>query len=273
RQDSIAGYVRAMQRHALDLTETWRPGETLEVPDEMYRLVLITLLDVLFSADIGPPAILDLQRSLPIVMRGVLVRTLLPEFVNQILRVNRRFDVAMGRLRAIIDDVVDGYRADNADPDLLTILMSKRNPVTGQPLSREQVHDQLLTILIAGVEAPGGTLAWLFHELARHPDVEERLHAEVDAVGDRPMEYEDVVKLDYTNRVIKEVTRLYSVSVFMRRAIAPVEVGGVHIPAGTEVAYSLRALHHDPNLYPEPHRFDPDRWQPERTQNLARYDF
>jgi cytochrome P450 len=151
-----------------------------------------------------------------------------------------------------------------------------RLPVIGHGsplLRRPQVQDELLTILVAGVEAPGATLAWGFHELARHPEVEQRLHDEIDAVlAGRPPGYDDVAKLEYTNRVVKEAMRLYSVSVFMRRAIAPVLIGGVRFPADTEVAYSLHALHRHPEAYPAPHRFDPDRWLPARANHLSRHN-
>ncbi|KUN91615.1 cytochrome P450 [Streptomyces caeruleatus] len=79
----------------------------------------------------------------------------------------------------------------------------------------------------------------------------------------RPVRYEDFPKLDYTNRVLNEASRLHSLPFFMRRAIQPLTIGGVSIPPGTEMGFSLYALHKDPSVYPGPERFDPHRWLPD----------
>jgi cytochrome P450 len=102
--------------------------------------------------------------------------------------------------------------------------------------------------------------------------VQQRLATEITSVvGDRPVVFEDLPGLTYTRQVISETLRLHAVPLLMRRAVAPVRLAGVDLPVGTEVAFSLYALHRDPRFYPDPDRFDPDRWEgeDEKTRRIA----
>jgi cytochrome P450 len=141
-------------------------------------------------------------------------------------------------------------------------------------MSDQQVHDEIATLLTAGTETTAVTLAWFFHELGQHPEVQRRFHAEIDQVlAGRQVTFDDIPKLEYTRRIISEVLRKYPLLILMRRARTDVDLGGVHIRPGTEVALSQYALHHDPHLYPDPARFDPDRWLPDRAARLPRGAF
>jgi len=122
-----------------------------------------------------------------------------------------------------------------------------------------------------GVETVASTLAWAFHELAGNPEAEERLLAEIDTVvGDRPVGFEDIPKLEQTRRVVDETMRLHAVTMLMRRTVEPVEIGGALIPAGAEFGISLYGIHRDPGVFDHPTRFDPDRWLPDRRADLPR---
>ncbi|MFI2367077.1 cytochrome P450 [Streptomyces sp. NPDC018833] len=94
-----------------------------------------------------------------------------------------------------------------------------------------------------------------------------------DVVGDRPVAVEDVPRLEAVRRVLDEVIRLHGVTMLMRRATAPVELGGYTLPEGTEVGFSLYAMHRDPDLYEDPDGFDPDRWLPERRAAVSRQSY
>jgi cytochrome P450 len=136
-------------------------------------------------------------------------------------------------------------------------------------MSDAQVCDEVISLLIAGTETPAITLAWAFHALADHPEAEQRLHAEIDAViGESPISKHTITELEYSGRILNEILRLHPVLVFTRRAITQTVLGGLCIPPGTEVAYSPYALHRDPGIYLEPTRFDPDRWLPDRAVYL-----
>lgn len=136
------------------------------------------------------------------------------------------------------------------------------------------MRDELVTILFAGTETSAATLTWAFHELAGNPEAEQRAVDEVHAVvGQGPVEAHHVPHLKYLAQVVDETARLHALPLLMRRAIEPVELGGVTLPAGTEIGFSLYALHQDRRLYPDPQRFDPDRWAPENSDGRPREAF
>lgn len=171
--------------------------------------------------------------------------------------------------------VVASWRADGTDHgDLLSMLMLARDEDTGEAMTDQQVFDEVLILLTAGSETTAVALTWLFHEIARNSEIEQRIRSELDDVlSDRPMTLADVPKLEYTGRVINEVLRMYPLWILMRRALVDVELGGVRLPAGTEIMFSPYSLHFDPRFHEDPDRFDPDRWLPERAARLPKGAF
>jgi len=170
-----------------------------------------------------------------------------------------------------LEELIRTYQADPVDHgDLLSMLVRARDAETGAAMSATQVRDELVTMLVAGTETTGRLLSWLCYELGGNPEVEARLWDEIDTVlAGRPVTFDDLRELRYTQRLIKEVLRLHNpVWVSMRRTTVPVELGGVRIPANADLFYSPATLHRDPALYPEPLRLDPDRWLPERAGSL-----
>ena len=100
------------------------------------------------------------------------------------------------------------------------------------------------------------------------------MHAEVDEVlGGRPVTVDDIGRLTYVRQVVDEVLRLYPLWMLMRRTLEDGELGGVRLPAGSEVIVSPHALHHDPASFPDPDRFDPGRWEPSRAAELPKGAF
>ncbi|MCH0543090.1 cytochrome P450 [Streptomyces sp. MUM 203J] len=262
-RSQIAGHAQRMGRNAEEMAASWSAGRLVAVDEEMRRFALSSVADMIFSGDVGRRAVEEVHRSCPVIMEGMLVRTLMPKALDRLpIPLNRRFDAAAARLRAIIDEVIEEYgEGDRERQDLLSLLMTGRDPETGEGMSAVQLRDELITILFGGTETAATTLSWVFHELARHPEVEKRLHAEVDAVvGDRCVRVEDLPRLTYTTHVLNETLRLHSALVFTRKVLSPVTLGGVRVAAGSELAYSPYALHRDPGSFRDPGRFDPDRW-------------
>ncbi|MET1073460.1 MAG: cytochrome P450 [Umezawaea sp.] len=274
--ERIALYTSAMARAAADLTATWRPGEVRVLEEDTQALAVTVVGEALFSTGIGERAIDEVRRSIFTVLKQGMVRALSPSFVEKLpLRGNREFDGAVARLRSIVLDVVRGWREDGVDRgDLLSTLLMAQDADTGAGMSDDQVHDEVMTLLVGGIETTALALAWTFHELARHPEVERRVHAEVDEVlAGRAPTFADVGKLVYLRQVVNEVLRMYPVWFLMRRTLAPVELGGVTLPEGAEVIFSPHALHHDPASFEQPHRFDPDRWSPDRAATIPQGAF
>lgn len=264
-RDRIAGYAEVMVRAATALTSSWTPGEVRVVEDDMQGLAVTVVGEALFSTELGPRVVDEVRRSVFVVIKQGMVRALSPSFVEKLpLPGNREFDRAVARMRALVMEIIDARRAEGATArdhgDLLSTLLAAQDEA-GDGMTDEQVYDEVLTLLTAGIETTALGLAWAFHEVARHPEVEERLVEEFDEVlGGRPVTFADVPRLKYAAAVVNEVLRMYPLWILMRRAVAPVDLDGVELPVGAEVIVSPHALHHDPASFPDPHRFDPGRW-------------
>ena len=174
--------------------------------------------------------------------------------------VNDTLNMLIERTRKIVEDsdeeFVEEYMS-KADPSILNFLIASGDDVTSK-----QLRDDLMTLLIAGHETTAAVLTWTTYLLATHPDVKERVAAEVDEVcGDRKPTIEDMMNLKYTTRVINESMRLYpQPPVLIRRALEPVTLDGYKIEPGTDFFISVWNLHRNPRLWEEPDRFNPDRF-------------
>lgn len=271
-RDRIAHYTDKMQLAVARLSESWKPGQIREINEDMQALAVTIVGEALFGTEFGRRAIDEARHSIPIVIRQGMIRALSPAFVGKLLvRGNRRFDQAVRGMRAVVGALIADWRAAGVDRgDLLSMLLMARDE-DGEAMTDQQAYDEVVTLLSAGIETSALALAWLFHEIGANPDVERRVHEEVDQVlAGRPCGFEDIQKLTYTKQVINETLRMYPIWILMRRALRDVLLGGVRLPAGTEVTVSPHALHHDPRYFPEPTRFDPDRWAPDRVADVPR---
>jgi cytochrome P450 len=181
------------------------------------------------------------------------------------LPMNRRFDRAFADLRDAISRVMLAYRRGTAEPGragMLAMLLAARDEETGKGMTDEELCNQIVSVTMAGSETAATAMAWLFYELARHPEIEERVRAETEeVVGDRDFTMADVGNLPYSRRVLQELMRVRQpILVISRRAVRDFPLGSGHVRAGTELFYSPYAVHRDPELFPDPLRFDPDRW-------------
>ncbi|MEU0882949.1 cytochrome P450 [Lentzea sp. NPDC005914] len=274
-RDRIAGYANTMVRATRELVDGWRPGEVRRIEEDVQGLAVTIVGEALFSTEIGERAVDEARRSIFVIVKNGIVRALSPGFVEKLpIPANREFDAAIDRMRAIVQEVIASWRVDGTDQgDLLSMLMLARDEA-GEPMTDEQVFDEVITLLSAGIETTALALAWIFHEIAANPAVEQRVLAELDEVlAGRPVSFEDVPKLTYVAQVANEVLRKYSLWLLMRRVAEEVELGGVRLAPGTELIISPHAMHHNPVHYPDPERFDPDRWTPERARLLPKGAF
>jgi cytochrome P450 len=145
--------------------------------------------------------------------------------------------------------------------DLLTFLLTAHDEEGG--MSDQQVRDEIVTLFVAGHETTATALAWSLYLLARHPEAYARAKAEARALGGKAPTFEDLPRLSYCLKVFKESMRLYPpVYFFGRQAIADVRVGDWDFPNNTIVLISLYAMQRRPEIWPDPERFDPERFAP-----------
>ncbi len=176
----------------------------------------------------------------------------------------RDLRAAVGVLDRHVQRMIDQRRASGLDrADLLTKLLAARDEDDGGRMTDKQVRDEVLTLFVAGHETTANGLAWALHLAATHPEWYARMEAEVDALGHRPT-FADLPKLDVCLRVFKEAIRLYPpVFGFGRQLIAPITIGGYDLPAQTILLICPYAMHHRAAVWPDPERFDPDRFLPQ----------
>ena len=265
-RNQLREYADTMRAESLALTDPWRPGQTVAVHDDTYRLAARIVAKTLLGHGVTEQAIDEVRRWLPVFLRGLmrLSRSPLKSAEKLPTRANRQFAQARRSLHGLIAEYIEsatgGGRADGGD--LLSILANARDPETGEGMSARQLHDEVLTILLVGTETTGIATAWLLHELGAHPDVDARIHQEITRVlAGRPATFDDLPDLEYTGRVVKEILRLHNPIWFvMRRALVDVDLDGIVIPRDAEILYSPAMMHRDGSLWREPMRFDPDRW-------------
>ena len=160
--------------------------------------------------------------------------------------------------------------------DFLGRLLSVRDPKTGAGLSANEVHGQILTVLGSGHDTTSLALMWTWYLLALHPQVESKLHAELDDVlAGRTASFDDIARLPYTRMVIEESLRLYPPfhTLAWRGALNDDEIRGVRIPRGSTVSIVPWVLHRHAKLWEDRERFDPERFSPERSRERSRYAY
>ncbi|GAB2866527.1 cytochrome P450 [Lentzea nigeriaca] len=268
-RERIETYAATMARAAAALAARWRPGEVRVIENDMQELAVTIVGEALFSTEMGRRAVEEVRRSIFTVIQQGMIRALSPSFVEKLpIPGNREFDAAITRMKAVVLQVIESWRTDGIDHgDVLSMLL-----LAG--MTDQQTYDEVLTLLTAGIETTAIALAWALYEVGRNPEIEHRLHAEVDAVlGGRPVTFADVAFLTYTEQIVQETLRRYPIWFVMRRTLTDVQLGDVHLPAGAEVIVSPHALHHDERYFPEPRRFDPGRWTQEFTAGLPRGAF
>ena len=279
----IATYASVMSAYSARLGDRWRHGEKLDMAQAMMQLTLAIVGKTLFDADVEAEAdeigaaltaTMQLFRGAPTPFTDLLDRI-------PVLPANRRFRAARERLDATIYRLIEERRRSGEDRgDFLSMLIREvdtgpEGSGSGTGMTNEQLRDEALTIFLAGHETTANALTWTWYLLSQHPEVEKRLHAEVDAVlGERLPAIDDLPRLAYTEMVLHESMRLYPPAwILAREALKPYPVAGYVVPAGAIVLMSQYVMHHDPGFFPDPFRFDPLRWTPEARAERPRFSY
>ncbi|SOB79797.1 cytochrome P450 [Streptomyces sp. 1331.2] len=262
-RDRLPGYAALMAEEIAATTAPWRDGDTVDLPAAMYRLATAVTARCLFAAH-DRAGSLPLHESADVITRGVGRRVMLPLPGLDRLPTpgNRRFRRARQTLRETTEQLIADYRATGTDHgDLLSVVLGAQDE-DGKGLSDAEIHDQVITFLLAGTETTAATLSWAWTLLAANPAVRRRLHAELDTVLDgRPARHEDLPALPLTARIVSETLRLHPpVWLLSRTVTTATELGGHRVPAGATILFSPYLLHRRADLFPCPDRFDPDRW-------------
>ena len=264
----IAGYGAVMAEYAGAWRARWKDGQAVDLHTEMMGLTLRvvgkTLFDYDLTVDSGQIAqsletMLEMFRFMMMPFARLMEELPLPGM----MRLRR----ARERVDAIVRRIIRERRAEGRDHgDLLSMLLSAQDTEgDGGSMTDTQLRDESITLILAGHETTSNALTWAFYLLAKNPEVEARLHAELDsALAGRLPSADDLPALPYTERVLAEAMRLYPPAYAVGRwALEDHAFGPYEVPKHSVVLSSQWVIHRDPRFYPDPLRFDPDRWTPE----------
>jgi cytochrome P450 len=270
---SVEQYLPIMIQDGLTLVRRWEElavkEDVVEMSNEMMRVTASIILRTMFSmeSDTEVLKIKDaVETMIQFTYRSEANPIHLPQWAP--LPANLRYNKARNLVHHYIDSLISRRRAmPEAEwpDDLLSKLMLAREEETGQAMPDKQLKDEAITIFFAGHETTARTLTFMWYALSQNPQVEARLHAEIDAViGDRTPTVDDLKQLHYTSQVIKETLRLYPPApVYVRDAIQDDVIDGYAIPTGARVMLFPYFTHRHPDFWQDAEAFDPDRWLPE----------
>ena len=276
-RERLAAYADQMTECALKLRDRWTEG-TLDVSTEMMRLTLAVVGKTLFSADVESEAS-EIGDALTTVLKMFnLLMMPFSEYLEKLpLPSMRRFEKARARLDKTIYGMIRERRQSGRDTgDLLSmLLLAQDQEGDGQGMTDQQVRDEALTLFLAGHETTANALTWTWYLLSQNPDCERRLHAELDEVlQGRPPQATDLPALRYTEMVLAEAMRLYPPAwAIGRMSLESFELRGLRIEARSILIASPYVMHRDPRWFPDPERFDPERWQPEARDARPKFSY
>jgi cytochrome P450 len=278
-RERIAGYGETMVRYAGRAAERWKAGETIDVHKEMVALTLAIVGTTLFDADVEEEAdeigkalteALELFQRLLMVPYGEFLEKLPIPSTLRFRSARRRLDATIARL------IAERRRNPRDRKDLLTLLLLAQDTEgDGGGMTDTQLRDEAMTIFLAGHETTANAMAWTWHLLSQNPEAEGRLHEELDRVLEgRAPGVADLPRLRYTEMVLSESMRLFPPAwILGRRAIVDHELGGYRIPAGSIVLLSQWITHRDARYFPDPLRFDPQRFTAEAQAARPKFSY
>jgi cytochrome P450 len=284
-RERIRGFVETMTGDASAMLDRWaqahRAGAPVDVADAAMRLTQSIIVKTMFSEG-GLGTAEEEERvhqaftvTLEYFTYLMFPRLRFPGWVPT--PTNRRFQRAIQTLEEVVYRLIAERRRAGPDgrTDLLSMLVHARDEETSAGMSDRQVRDEVMTIFLAGHETTATTLAWAWYQLSLHPEVAQRLEAEVDQVlQGRVPTAEDVPHLPYTRMVVDETLRLYPAAwMFARAAVGEDQVGGYRVAPGQMLMISPYVLHRRPDLWPNPEAFDPLRFTPEHALHRHKYAY
>jgi cytochrome P450 len=277
----IASFAQIMTDSCEAMLKCWQPlaerNETIEVGSEMLRLTLGIVGKALFSRDLSAEAD-TVSQSFEVVRKHTTNRIMsVVKFpANFPTPQNRRFRQAIINSERIVYDLIKERRRGQGNPnDLLSLLMAARDEETGEGLSDQELRDQALTIIGAGYETTTQALTWTWYLLAKHPDIENKLRAEISNVLDRrTATFEDLPRMKYTLMVFQEAMRLYPPAwAISRAAIETDEIGGYRVPANSEILLLPYITHRHPKYWERAEEFYPEHFLPEKIAARPRFAY
>lgn len=272
----IRTYGDAMVAAAHRSLADWSDGQEIQIHRAMAELTLDVVGRTLFDANVRDTA-REVGEALHVISdyyADVLESPIKPPAWWPSPRMIR-FRRAIRNVDQIVNGIIEERRRSGEDRgDLLSALLQAQDE-KGGGMSDRQLRDECITLFLAGHETTSIALSHTLYLLSQHPEIETRVYQESVAVlGDRRATADDFARLELTERVIKESMRLYPpVYAIGRQLLEDYELGGYHLPKGVTLLFAQWVTHRRPELFPDPLRFDPDRWLPEGAKTIHKYAY
>jgi cytochrome P450 len=272
----IPEYASTMVREAVATRDTWRDGQQRDISIDMMHLTLQIVAQTLFATDLRDEVheladainrIMSLYNFLVLLPAAEWLVHLHPPGLAAFVRARKRID-------AVVYRMIEAHRRQKSDTGSLLDLMLAASP-QHTPESEKSLRDQVITIFLAGYETVANALSWTWYLLSQHPECERRFHQEIDReLRGRTPTYDDIPHLRYLEMVMAESMRLYPPAWAMGRyALNEFRLGDYFLPAKTTVLMSQFILHRDPRFFPDPLRFDPERFTPEAKARRQKFTY
>ena len=272
----IPEYAAAIVREATRVRDNWSDGETRDISIEMMHLTLNIVAETLFATNLRAEvneladainSIMRLYNFLVMLPAAEWLVHMRPPGLAAFLRARRRID-------AVVYRMIEAHRREKSDRGSLLDLMLAASPDRSAD-SERSLRDQVITIFLAGYETVANALAWTWYLLSQNPACERRFHEEIDReLRGRFPNYEDLPRLQYVEMVLAESMRLYPPAWAMGRcALRDFQLGEFFLPANTTVLISQFVLHRDARFFPDPLRFDPERFTPGAKARRAKFTY
>ena len=275
-RERVATYTRFMSDSAEQMLDTWSAGAVVDIHQHMMDVTLRIVVRALFEMETMETQ--RISQSLNVVMQNNIgARLILPPWFRYApLRSMGDVRRAVRQMDGAVYEIVRQRRSNGREcsGDLLSILMQARDD-DGSSLSDQQLHDEVLTFLLAGHETTAITLSWALYLLSQNAEAESRLHEELDRIlAGRVPEFADVASLTFTEQVVKETLRLYPPAWSVARTVIDeFQLEGYRIPAGASVVMSQWIMQRDARYFAQPERFAPERWSTPACQSLPRFAY
>jgi cytochrome P450 len=282
--DRIAGHAEAM-------VERWSPGQSIDAESEMARVTLDVILDLMMGVQLSDQRVRTVQAQLEPLGRRFEpdpLRFAMPDWVP--MPGDDEYEAAVDTLEGVLEEIIDARRGTEGPSDVETVGTGGSSNAGDVPMdflsvllrarergdqTAEQLRDELMTMLLAGHDTTALTLTYTWFLLSEHPEVERRVHEEVDeVVGDDRPTMDHVREFEYLEWVINESMRLYPpVFTVFRTPTESVELSGYEVSAGTTIMIPQWGVHRSERYWEDPTEFDPERFSPERRADRPRFAY
>jgi cytochrome P450 len=272
----IPEYADMIVQEGVRMRDRWRDGEQRDIAHDMMHLTLNVVAGTLFATDLRNEVdeladainrIMGLYNFLVMLPAAEWLVHVRPPGLAAFVRARKRID-------AVVYRMIEAHRKAGHNGGSLLDLMLAASP-DHSAASEQSLRDQVITIFLAGYETVANALAWTWYLLSQNPECERRFHDEIDReLQDRPPAFEDVPRLRYTEMVLAESMRLYPPAWAMGRyARNDFRLGEFFLPAKTTVLISQFIMHRDARFFPDPLRFNPERFTPEAKARRTKFTY